>query len=326
MTVPVADRCLAAAGRLATGASGMVGGPRLSILILHRVLPEPDPIFPAELDARRFERLMAMVARTFRVLPLHRAASMLADGSLPSRALSITFDDGYADNCSIATPILAREGLEATFFVATSFIDGGRMWNDTAIECLRRTTASSVDLGDFGLGRMPTGSARERRQAIEKVLPIVKYQVPAERAKSLERLHALCGHPALPDDLMMSTGQLRALRRAGMTVGAHTVNHPILRTLPDDVAEAEIADSRSWLEAQLDAPVRLFAYPNGRPDVDFDDRHAAMVRRLGFDAAVSTQQGPARPGDNPFKLRRYTPWEVSVPRWTARLVQSHLRG
>lgn len=326
MTLALPDRLLAGAGRGLAAAATLAGGPRLSILIFHRVLREPDPIFPAELDARRFARLMAIVARSFHVLPLDEAAARLDRGELPPRALAITFDDGYADNHDVALPILRELGLNATFFIATAFTDGGRMWNDTVIECLRATRAETVDLSEFGLGPMATTTAAQRRAAIQRLLPVVKYQVPEQREPMLQRLHVLCGTPELPQGLMMDTGQLRALHRAGMRIGAHTVHHPILCTLPDDVAEAEIAGSRDRLQAELDAPVTLFAYPNGQPGVDFDDRHVAIARRLGFAAAVSTQRGVSRRGDDLFRLRRYTPWETGALRWTARLVQQHLRA
>ena len=60
-----------------------------------------------------------------------RRSNGLLKGDLPARPAVITFDDGYADNRTVALPILQAHGLTATFFVATGFLDGGRMWNDT---------------------------------------------------------------------------------------------------------------------------------------------------------------------------------------------------
>ena len=110
---------------------------RLSVLIFHRVLPEPDPLFPDEMHARRFDVLCGWLTSWFKVLPLDEAVARLKAGTLPARAVCITFDDGYADNHHVALPILRRHGLVATFFIATGFLDGGRMWNDTVIEAIR---------------------------------------------------------------------------------------------------------------------------------------------------------------------------------------------
>ena len=111
---------------------------RLSILIFHRVLPGPDPLQPDVPEAQRFEQILRWVARWFQVLPLDEAVARLAARTLPARAVAITFDDGYADNATVALPVLKRVGFPATFFIATSFLDGGRMWNDTVIESVAR--------------------------------------------------------------------------------------------------------------------------------------------------------------------------------------------
>ena len=112
---------LARAASWCSSAVDAAAGRRLSILIFHRVLPRPDPLFPDEIDAAQFDRLMALVAGGYNVLSLGRALPLLATSQLPPRALVITFDDGYADNAEIALPILRRHGLVATFFVASGF-------------------------------------------------------------------------------------------------------------------------------------------------------------------------------------------------------------
>ncbi|MES2715286.1 MAG: polysaccharide deacetylase family protein [Pseudomonadota bacterium] len=313
-------RALGLAGRLAVRGLSVAAGRRLSILIFHRVLPQADPMFPDELDARRFDTLMAVVARSFQVLPLADAVQRLAHDKLPPRALSITFDDGYADNHDVALPILQRHGLPACFFIATGFLGGGRMFNDTVIETLRHSPLPRVDLADFGLGRFALQTPAQRTAAVQAVLPGIKYLAPEQRPQALERLQHLCQPRHLPDDLMMLPAQVQALHKAGMEIGAHTVRHPILCSVADAVAEREITDSRQHLQGLLDSPVSLFAYPNGRPDRDYAGRHAALVRRLGFAAAVSTAPGTADNTADPFQLPRFTPWDHAPARWMARLI------
>ena len=125
---------------------------RLSILIYHRVLPRRDPLFPEEGHAEDFDRHMEQLAGCFRIMPLSDAIQGLRRGSLPARAASITFDDGYADNAEVALPILKKHGISATFFVAASFIDGGRMWNDAVIELIRHASAGIIDPAVWGWG------------------------------------------------------------------------------------------------------------------------------------------------------------------------------
>jgi hypothetical protein len=110
-------------------------GARLSVLIFHRVLARPDPLFPGRGGRpSTFDAICRWLRHWFEVLPLDRAVQALRDGTLPARAAAITFDDGYADNHDLALPMLEAAGLSACFFIATGFLDGGRMWNDVLIE------------------------------------------------------------------------------------------------------------------------------------------------------------------------------------------------
>ncbi len=321
------DTLTAGATRSAFGLFHRLTTPRLSILIFHRVHLRSDELFPQEIDALRFERLMRFVARTFRVLPLADAVAGLEQGTLPTRSLVITFDDGYADNAQVALPILRRCGLVASFFVSSGFLDGGRMWNDSVIEIVRACDKSELDLAFLGQGRCSLAGLDERRATIVRLLSAIKYLTPSERQEAISRLSLVSGVHALPDDLMMRADQVRELHRAGMEIGAHTVNHPILTTLSLAEAEGEISGGRARLQEIIDAPVDLFAYPNGKPTRDYDQSHVALLRRLGFRAAVSTAPGVARAGDGLFELPRFTPWGRSLGTWASRLLmhQRHTR-
>lgn len=305
--------------RLALSALSPAGArARLSVLIFHRVLPQPDPIFPSEIDAAGFDRMLTWVKQWFRVLPLDEAVQRLARGSLPARAAAITFDDGYADNRTEALPILQRHGMSATFFIATGFLDGGRMWNDTVIEAVRRSPLTQLDLSSLGLGVHAVAGVAEKQAAIAAIIRAIKYQPVAQRLETTRAMAELARSP-LPDDLMMRSAQVRELHQAGMQIGAHTVSHPILaRTVPADARE-EIGRSREVLQGLLGERVGLFAYPNGKPGTDYLPEHAALVRDLGFDAAVSTAWGAAASGTDPFQIPRFTPWDRSPLRFGLRL-------
>ena len=302
-------------------AVSVVGGPRLSILIFHRVLPTRDPLLPGEPDAAAFEARMRWLASAFRVMPLVEATRRLTDGTLPANAAAITFDDGYADNLTVAAPILSSLRLTATFFIATAFLDGGRMWNDTVIESVRLAQAPTLDLDALGIGRWPCGSDAERTTTIDGLLERLKYLPQNERQVRVDAIAAAVGLPAT-SELMMTRAQVRELRRHGMSIGAHTRTHPILTTLSADAARAEIEDGRRELEDILGERVKAFAYPNGKPIRDYDRSHVALVRELGFDVAVSTAWGVSDRTSDRFQLRRFTPWDRQVGRFGLRLARN----
>lgn len=294
---------------------------RLSVLIFHRVLPRADELHDDLPDAAAFDRTMAWVVRWFNVLPLDQAVRRWTEGSLPARAAAITFDDGYADNLTEAVPVLRRHGLPATFFITTGYLDGGRMWNDTVAESLRRCRHAELDLEDLGLGRHALADWPARRRAMAQLLGRIKYLPQAERQQVVDTIARRTG-ATLPDDLMLSTPQLRALRDAGMQIGAHTLTHPILARQTPDAAREEIAGGKLRLEALLQQPVTLFAYPNGVPGRDFLPMHAAMVREAGYEAAVTTAAGAANARSDRFQLPRFTPWDHTPLKFGLRMARN----
>lgn len=297
---------------------------RLSVLMFHRVLGRPDPLFPEAVDARRFDEICSWLGAWFNVVALDDAVQRLRSGTLPERALAITFDDGYADNHDVALPILTRYGFASTFFIATSFLDGGRMWNDTVIESIRRTSLASIDLrGVCGmdLGVHPLLPPAAKRAAIDRIVNVIKYVQPLKRQSVVEDI-AERAETSLPDNLMMTSDQVRRMRRAGMQIGAHTVTHPILARLDRSAARHEIEASKQTLESLLGEPVSLFAYPNGKPMEDYNEESVDIAREAGFEAAVSTAWGSAGPGCNLFSLPRFTPWDTARLMFAARLASN----
>jgi peptidoglycan/xylan/chitin deacetylase (PgdA/CDA1 family) len=292
---------------------------RLSILAFHRVLRESDSLFADVPDARRFAQILTWLKGWFNVLPLDDAVQRLSRGALPERAAAITFDDGYADNVTVALPVLREHGMPATFFVATGFLDGGRMWNDTIIEAIRRSTLDAIDLSAIGLPTLSIASHAERRAAIEQCIRALKYRPLAQRVADAEQV-ALAARATPPDDLMMTSAQVRELHRNRMQVGAHTVSHPILTRLRPEDARREIAASRERLQNLLDAPVTSFAYPNGKAGDDYSDEHVALVRELGFAYSVSTNPGAASSTSDLMQLPRFTPWDRTSFRFGARML------
>lgn len=312
-------------GRMLLRLLSLVGSrDRLSILIYHRVLAQQDPLFPDESTAEIFDQQMRLLAACFTIMPLGEAIERLRSGKLPSRAACITFDDGYADNAEIALPILQKHGLCATFFVATGFLNGGRMWNDTVIELIRRTPGDILDLSQLDLGRFEIGTVPQRRQAIHHLLDRLKYFPLESRQSTVEAMCALIP-VILPHNLMMTSDQVRELHNAGMEIGGHTANHPILARMDNNAACADIACGKEILESIIRAPIRFFAYPNGKPGRDYLPDHVKMVKKLGFDAAVSTAHGAAVKSSDLYQLPRFTPWDRGAVRFTLRMAQNMFR-
>jgi len=299
---------------------------RLSIFIFHRVLAEQDPIFPREATAESFDSQIACLKAVFNMLPLAEAVTRLKAGTLPERPACITFDDGYADNVTLALPILKKHGVHATFFIATGYLNGGRMFNDTVIEAFRNSRGNEIELDTLGLERYDVSTPPAKRKAIIDVLSKLKYMPLGEREEKAAQLAAAVSDVPPANDLMMTTAQLRELHHAGMGIGGHTVRHPILAKLDATAVHNEIAEGKEFLEETLGERVSLFAYPNGRPGADYLPEQADIVRKIGFDAAVSTQQGVSSRSTDVFQLPRFTPWQANSSRFILAALQNLRRS
>lgn len=292
------------------------GGGRLLVLIYHRVLPARDPMYPYDPDAGAFRQQMTTLREDFRVLRLGDALEALAGQRLPERAVAVTFDDGFADNCECALPVLRDLGLPATFFVASGYLGNGCMFNDAVIEACRGAPAGTWDTGTPQIGAVEVTG--DRAALAYGIIRRIKYLPGPERMDCARRLLD-AARAAVPPGIMMSHEQLRRLHAAGMEIGGHTRSHPILAALGDAEAAREIEAGKSDLEAVIGERVRLFAYPNGQPGRDYRARDVALVQRAGFSAAVTTAWGFADRESGPYEIPRVGSWGGDAWRFSGRL-------
>lgn len=84
------------------------------ILYYHRVA-DTNPV-PWSLTNRQFQRHVDWLQRHFDMVSLEEAQRRVAQGSTRP-AVHITFDDGYAENCDHALPLLIERQIPCTYFV-----------------------------------------------------------------------------------------------------------------------------------------------------------------------------------------------------------------
>lgn len=307
---------MALPGFLQALALGVLARKRLSVFAFHKVPARPSAIDPHDLDLPAFKRLLDYIESRFDVLPLADAIRSLKAGRLSGGSACITFDDGYADWAAGVLPELARRNLHATFYISTCQLDGPPLWHERVALALSQPALTVVDLA--GLPPLRLTTLHERQQARISLEKFLKYQPLAERDAMIEKLEAQAGAaPAAVSRLSVET--LRQIHNAGLAVGAHTVNHPILAVSDAVTARREMGEARETLEHCIGGRVTAFAYPNGRPGTDFSAEHIRMVRQAGYTSAVTTQAGAADRHTSEFQIPRFTPWGPGALRTSLQL-------
>lgn len=279
---------------------------KLTILKYHQILAQPDQLFPGEPDVACFDWQMQTLKRYFNVFTLGDAISLFKQGKLPSRSVCVSFDDGYADNYTLALPILQKHQIPATVFVATGLLNGGVMWNDAVVNAIRRCPKTELDLSSLAFPHFYLNDFSQRRDAIAALLPRYKRMDPSQRREKIQALQDICA-VAPPAHLMMTDTQLKALYHAGIEIGGHTQNHPVLSRIELTKARAEIGAGKEYLENITGGKVTVFAYPYGVPGEDYLPEHVDLLKSLGFSGAVSTSWGVAKAGHDPYQLPRMSP-------------------
>jgi peptidoglycan/xylan/chitin deacetylase (PgdA/CDA1 family) len=286
---------------------------RLLIVVYHGVAegaPANDVPGWHLVPVDRLRKQIEHLAMRYEILPIDDAIDALARGSMRRNSACITFDDGYANNLTLALPVLRQFSAPATIYLATGLIETERrLWTVQLEIAFRRSDVRNLDLSALGLRSRPLNRLQDRVDMAHRVIRVLKGMTPAAREDALARLHS-----QLPDPGLDTSGQFRmmtwdeaiAMEESGLvTFGAHTVNHELVARLDDDTLEAELCGSIGTVQARLQRPSRTFAYPNGAVG-DFDDRAIRILRRAGIKAAVTTIQGLNGSTTDPFRVRRVT--------------------
>jgi peptidoglycan/xylan/chitin deacetylase (PgdA/CDA1 family) len=282
---------------------------RLAILMFHGIEAEPlSPSCSHVLDVSTLRRELKFVRRHFRVLPLEEALERLRTGTLPNRAVALTFDDGTQNIATHAAPVLRNLGLPAAVFLVTGPMGTDEaLWPDRLWLVFARTKALSVDLTEVGLGVRSLRTAADRGEAYAATVDCFKDLADAQRIAQLESLVAALDPDPIADAgpfRLLSWDEARMLADDGsVSLHPHSVTHPILARCPDDKVATEIFDSCAVLERATGRAPTVFAYPNGRAQ-DFDERARGALRRRGVDWALSTTRGFAHSESDPLALPR----------------------
>ncbi len=267
--------------------------------------------------AAAFDRQMELIAREFTPVGLDAVGRFLSkQESLPRRAVAVTFDDGFRDNCEIAAPILARHGIRATFYVTAGCVESGKApWFCRLRRVFRRGKLPACP----GVAHGQAGSLPyDRDQAMLAAMQCCATMTGERQEQWVASIeHDLGVGPAADlNGLMLQWDQVRALHREGHLIGSHTMSHPNLAHVPLVEVRRELQESKRLLECRLGAAVEHFSYPCPILSPHWTTQTEALSRDVGYVTAATTDTGLARAGSSPLLIPRVAaPMEMDEFRW-----------
>ena len=271
------------------------------ILLYHRVTTLPLDPWSLAVTPEHFDQHMS-VLRKFRPRRLRDLALRPT-----RRSVAVTFDDGYADNLSVARPIMEKYDIPGSVFVVTVYIGGMReFWWDELEQIVFQPLGLPAVI-NIHIGQVTERLETWSRQAFYmNAHALLQPLGDCERQRALRLIAAQTRiTPQLrPSHRQLTACEVRELARNDLIeVGAHTVTHPWLSVRSVAEQAGEIVESKQALEEWLDRPVTTFSYPYGGPQ-HYSAITSELVRNGGFHLACTTNPHHMSRRCNPYQLPR----------------------
>lgn len=267
-----------------------------SILLYHRVVDEISGVsaFPSSglsVHWKRFDEQMGYISRNFRCIDLGTAVRELREGTIKEKSVIVTFDDGYRDNMSLALPILERHKIPATIFVTTGLIDGtAPLWWFEIDFILKHTPFLTLSWRHLDFN-YELSNWEQRSAALTELNSVMKTLSLKDQGELLELLRTKASERFSYSGEMLSWEEIALIAKHPLiTIGAHTVNHPVMSRTAESDLQWELTDSRRELEKAVGKKIEFFAYPFGARD-QADTRDFDAVKAAGYLAALTTRVG-----------------------------------
>jgi peptidoglycan/xylan/chitin deacetylase (PgdA/CDA1 family) len=286
---------------------------RALILMYHRVTTVNADPFALCVSPPHFAEHLQVLRKHTSPVSLRRVLESLSGKRIPPHSVTITFDDGYADNLHNARPLLERSDIPATVFVTSGFVgqDHEFWWDELESIFLEPGhLPSSLSLTISGVEhRWDLGESASRQEVYFELWRLLQLLPEWERTEVLESLAVwgARGRAARPNYRGLSAKELQSLSaNDSIEIGAHTVTHPSLPELAVAAQRSEVQKSKATLEDILGRPVTSFAYPYGASS----DESMEIVREAGFRCACTADPGFVDTDPDLFQLPR-----VQVENW-----------
>jgi peptidoglycan/xylan/chitin deacetylase (PgdA/CDA1 family) len=284
-----------------------------AVVTYHGILPQGYEVRDAALDghlvtADAFVRQIELLKSKYNVIsPEEFLRWREGELRLPPGAVLLTCDDGLLNTLTDMLPLVRELDVRFLFFVT-----GGSLKNESSMLWYEQLCLWLLEAGEEIFLRASWGECRAegRGQVLGLWRGLMKRLSALDedaRRQTLEDIRTQLGisgdfeseysreEAARRRFFVLNLEELQAVADAGMTIGAHTVSHPMLSQMPENLAFEEMAQSRAGLEAVLGQAVWAMAYPFGNSEA-VSAREPRLAERAGFRCAFMNVEDGASDG------------------------------
>jgi len=300
-------------GKPLTGYAAWLEKGTVAIFLFHGVIPanrhRVRNYTRKHLAVDQFVEILDALCASGTPVSMDEIAAATAHNPLPPRAFAITFDDGFANNYSIARPLLRARRVPAMFYVTSGFIEANESsWIDKIEYAFEKCPRARLDLPALGVTGRDAATDDAKRELLDELRRVVKADPAIDPYSIASDVWAQLGIDRMdPDpylDQKMTWQQVREITVDQLfAVGGHGRTHRVLEFLSDDDLESEVKASIAALSANIGQAVTHYSYPEGLSHC-YSDRVIGVLKRHGIVCAPTAEPGVNRAGDDLFRLRR----------------------
>lgn len=283
------------------------GGGAFCVLTYHGVLPAGYQVGDPQQDgslvsAQNFRAQLQLLKECYQVVSPDQVRDWIVGGkALPERAILLTCDDGLRNALTDMAPILREEELSCLFFVlgASAGEDSPTLWYEDLYLLLLAAPAGNHLFDALGMS-VDLGDRAQRRSAWWNLIKKLSQYDQSTRTRFIEGSRIQFGLPeqrfaGMTESQnrrfsLLNVKDLRQLVDQGMSIGSHTLNHPVLSQQATESAWQEISESRTLLENAIGKPIWALAYPFGDP-ASVTTREMQLAEQAGFHCAFMNVGG-----------------------------------
>ena len=248
-------------------------------------------------DINWFEKTILILKNKYKLISIEDLDNFFYNGKELNNCCHITIDDGDKTFYDIIYPVLKKHKIPATLYVSSKICTNSenfwfqemRGFNELNI---KEIIAIHYNIDIKTIVPYSSGSILKNCR-IDDIINIIKQYKMQFGVDS-----------KAPQN--MTNEQLKEIDKDGLVViGAHTLNHPILKNETAERSKVEIVDSINELAEILNHEIKYFAYPNGIPFLDFDEREFEYLKSKNIRLAFSTESNNFSKGNNPLSIPRF---------------------
>ncbi len=261
-----------------------------------KLFPSTVINFHAIYDYHWMDGIFSLLKRLYKIVPLSELESFYYEGGRLKNAGHITFDDGDISFYNIVYPLLKKHNIPVSIYVSPK----------AAKERINFWFQEIREYDDHKLMSVINSNIKFSKDTKEaKSIRAILKSLPLNQILAILEQYRCETNTSVKPPMNMTINQLRELDASDLvTIGAHTLNHPILKNESNKECETEIKNSIEGLSEILNKEITCFAYPNGSPGLDFDHREINILKDNNIKTAFSTENKALSKNDNPLSIPR----------------------